>query len=91
MVRDKHSRHGHMAPPQMPGAHAEIVLLPITLSEKVLAQETSLVETFSTNVEAEAVAGRHLDDFGLIHLGRQCGQVCCDAASGQGLGPSRRG
>src|SRR5439155_20749281 len=61
-MRHKDVERGNVAPTEMPGAKAEIVLLAIALGEHILAEESDLIEAVPPNVEAEADADRKVRD-----------------------------
>src|SRR4051794_31597100 len=54
------ARYRDMAPAEMAGTDAEIVLLAIALREQVLAQQPDVSETVAPDIHAEPVRGRHI-------------------------------
>ena len=64
-----------MAPAEMAGAYAEIVLLAVALSEQVLAQQSDLAEAVAPEVHTEPVCGRHIHDAARIRPAREAIQA----------------
>ena len=61
-VCDEYPWRGDMAPAEMTGANAEIVLLAIALGEDILAEQPDLRQAVAAKVDAEAMCCRHLND-----------------------------
>ena len=60
-MRDEHPRCGHVAPAEMAGAQAKVVLLAIALGEQIGAEQPDRVQAGAANIQAEADAHRDVD------------------------------
>ena len=83
---DEHAGHGDVAPAEMAGAQAEIVLLAVALGEQVLAEQAGGVEAVAADVHAEADRGRDVDRGPRVRRGGEAAEAGSGRAVGRRVG-----
>ena len=64
LVEDIGMGGDEILPPGLHRAHAEIIFLAIAARESLFVEQTDMIHQITTDIEAKAIAGRHVDRFG---------------------------